>query len=154
MVYQGLGKKNCMITHIKPKLLKLFFTDIANFICMKNITGLTLSQTNFRLSRLEQFADNNFSIDENGRKFSKRVENTVGKGEIAVSSNLSYSHSVFLKDLFCKHMKPGLFGKTLTLCFVNILQLFFCFDQFICLAHQFLTFLMANRTNKVLVSPY
>ena len=29
------------------------------------------------------FADDNFEIDENGRKFSKRVENTVGKGEIA-----------------------------------------------------------------------
>ena len=27
--------------------------------------------------------DNNSKIDENGRKFTKRVENTVGKGEIA-----------------------------------------------------------------------
>ena len=25
----------------------------------------------------------NFKVDENGRMFSKRVENTVGKGEIA-----------------------------------------------------------------------
>ena len=29
------------------------------------------------------FADNNFKFDENGRKLSKQVENTVGKGEIA-----------------------------------------------------------------------
>ena len=29
------------------------------------------------------FADYNFKFDENGRKLSKRVENTVGKGEIA-----------------------------------------------------------------------
>ena len=30
-----------------------------------------------------EFADDNFRSDENGRKFSRRVENTVGKGEIA-----------------------------------------------------------------------
>ena len=33
-------------------------------------------------SKLKQPADDNFKFDEN-RKFSKRVENTVGKGEIA-----------------------------------------------------------------------
>ena len=31
----------------------------------------------------KEFPDNNFRLDENARKFSKRVENTVGKGEIA-----------------------------------------------------------------------
>ena len=34
-------------------------------------------------SKLKEFADDNFKVDENSRKFSKRVENTVGKGEIA-----------------------------------------------------------------------
>ena len=34
-------------------------------------------------SKLKEFADDNFTLDENGRKFSKRRENTVGKGEIA-----------------------------------------------------------------------
>ena len=34
-------------------------------------------------SNLKEFADDNFKFDANGRKFSKRVENTVGKGEIA-----------------------------------------------------------------------
>ena len=34
-------------------------------------------------SKLKEFADNNFKSDENGRKFSKREEKTVGKGEIA-----------------------------------------------------------------------
>ena len=33
--------------------------------------------------KLKEFADDNFKFDENGRKLSKRVENTVGKGEIA-----------------------------------------------------------------------
>ena len=34
-------------------------------------------------SKLKEFADDNFKFDENGRKLSKRVENIVGKGEIA-----------------------------------------------------------------------
>ena len=33
--------------------------------------------------KLKEFEDDNFKFDENRRKFSKRVENTVGKGEIA-----------------------------------------------------------------------
>ena len=34
-------------------------------------------------SNLKQSADDSFKFDENSRKFFKRVENTVGKGEIA-----------------------------------------------------------------------
>ena len=34
-------------------------------------------------SKLKQSADNNFEFDVISRKFSKLVENTVGKGEIA-----------------------------------------------------------------------
>ena len=34
-------------------------------------------------SKLKELADDNFKFDENGRKFSKQIENTVGKGEIA-----------------------------------------------------------------------
>ena len=34
-------------------------------------------------SELKDLADNNSKFDEIGRKFSKCVENTVGKGEIA-----------------------------------------------------------------------
>ena len=45
---------------------------------------LTLSQTtNLDSSKLKEFADDNFKFDENGRKFSKRVESTMRKGEIA-----------------------------------------------------------------------
>ena len=33
-------------------------------------------------SKMKAFADDNFKFDENGRKLSKPVENTVGKGEI------------------------------------------------------------------------
>ena len=34
-------------------------------------------------SKLMEFSDDNFRFDENGRKFSKPLENTVGKEEIA-----------------------------------------------------------------------
>ena len=45
--------------------------------------GLTISQTIILdSSKLEEFVDNNFQFYENGGKFSKLVENTVGKGEI------------------------------------------------------------------------
>ena len=40
--------------------------------------------TNFGLFQTQkEFADDNFKFDENGRKLSKQIENTVGKGEIA-----------------------------------------------------------------------
>ena len=43
-----------------------------------------LSQmTNFNTSKLNEFTDDNFEYVKTGRKFSKRVENTVGKGEKA-----------------------------------------------------------------------
>ena len=34
-------------------------------------------------SKQKEFADDNSKFDEKGGEFSKRVENTVGKGEIA-----------------------------------------------------------------------
>ena len=54
----------------------MLFISIFSFI--QNI--FTLSQT----SNPKEFADDNFKFVENGRKLSKRVENTVGKGEIAL----------------------------------------------------------------------
>ena len=39
--------------------------------------------TNLRLFQTKEFAVDNFKFDKNGRNFSKWVENTVGKGEIA-----------------------------------------------------------------------
>ena len=51
-------------------------------------------------SNLKQSADDNFKFDENNRKFSKRVENTVGKGEIARSEQ-------FFSQCFQKACFPG-----------------------------------------------
>ena len=61
----------------------------------------------FDSSKLKDFADDNFKFDENGRKFFKGEENTVGKGEIACY--VSPFPTVFSKDMYCK--KPGLIWK-------------------------------------------
>ena len=61
--------------------------------------------TNLNSSKLKEFADNNFEFDENGRKFSKTVENTVGKGEIARYEKFLLFSQFFLKDLYCRHIK-------------------------------------------------
>ena len=47
-----------------------------------------------------KFADDSSNLDENGRKFFNRVENTVGKGEIARFSAFSTFPTVFSKDLY------------------------------------------------------
>ena len=44
--------------------------------------SITLSQTtNFRLFQTERICRDNPQFDENGGKFSVRIENTVGKGQ-------------------------------------------------------------------------
>ena len=42
-------------------------------------------------------ADDNFKFDENGRNFSKRVENSVGKGKIARCERFLLFQQCFLK---------------------------------------------------------
>ena len=52
--------------------------------------------------KLKEFADDNFKFDEKGRKLSKRVENTVGKGEIA-----PYEQFLLFPQCFQKACFPG-----------------------------------------------
>ena len=75
-------------------------------------TSLTLSKRQvLDSSKLKKFADDNFKFYENGRDFSKMVENTVGKGEIARHQQFLFP-TVFSKDLNCKHVKTkACFGK-------------------------------------------
>ena len=56
--------------------------------------------TNFRLFQIDKFADDNFKFDENGRKLSKWVENTVGKGEIAHHKQFLLFPQCFQKACF------------------------------------------------------
>ena len=67
---------------------------------------LTLSQTtNFRLFQTERVCRRQFQFDENGRKFSKRVKNTVEKGEITRYEQFFPVPTVFSKDLYSRHVK-------------------------------------------------
>ena len=58
--------------------------------------------TNKDSSKLKEFADDNFKSDGNGRKLSKLVENTVGKGEIA-----RYEQFLLFPHCFQKACFPG-----------------------------------------------
>ena len=49
---------------------------------------------------MKDFADDNFRFDENGRKLSKPVENTVGKGEITPHEQFLLSPQFFQKAFF------------------------------------------------------
>ena len=51
-------------------------------------------------SKLKEFADDNFKLDQNGRKLSKWVENTLGKGEIARYEQFLLFPLCFLKANF------------------------------------------------------
>ena len=64
-------------------------------------------------SKLKEFADYKFEFNENGRKFSKRVENTVEKEKLLVTSNFSFSNSVFKRFILQTRKNQGLFGKGL-----------------------------------------
>ena len=70
---------------------------------------LNLSHTTkFYSSKLTGFADDNFEMEEYGRKFSKRVVNTVGKEKLLLTSNFSFFHSVFKRAFFSDTLKQGL----------------------------------------------
>ena len=58
-------------------------------------------------SKLREFADNNSKFGENGRKFSKQVENTVGKGEIACHEQFLFVPQCFLKAFTGKRVKSS-----------------------------------------------
>ena len=70
---------------------------------------------NFKLFQTERVADNNYKFDDHGRKFSRRVENTVGKTKLLFMNNFSFFHSVFSRRVLQTHENKGLFGKGLTL---------------------------------------
>ena len=53
-------------------------------------------------SKLKEFADVNFKFNENGRKLSKRIENTEDKGEIA-----RYEQFLLFPQCFKKACFPG-----------------------------------------------
>ena len=81
------------------------------------ITGQILDS-----SKLKEFADDNFRFDENGRKLSKQVENTVGKGEIARYEQFLLFPQCFLKACFQEASKGVIVWE-----WVKQFNLSFCF---------------------------
>ena len=78
------------------------------------IQYLTLSQmTNFRLFQSERLCRR--QSDENGRKFYKRVGNTVGKGEIARYGQFLLFLRCLQKSCTADTKHQGLLGKGSTL---------------------------------------
>ena len=65
-------------------------------------------------SKLKDFADDNFILDKNGRKFSKKVENTVGKGEMAPYKQFLLFQDCFLKAYTADAYKPVLVRERLS----------------------------------------
>ena len=66
-------------------------------------------------SKLKEFADDDFKFDRNDRKFSKWLEKTVGKGEIARYEQFLLFPQFFFKRLVLQpHANQGLFWKGLT----------------------------------------
>ena len=59
-------------------------------------------------SKLKEFADDNFKFNENGRKLSKWVENTVGKGEIARYEQFLLFPQCFQKVCFPRASKGAI----------------------------------------------
>ena len=71
------------------------------YVCQLSV--LTHYQTtNLDSSKLKKFADDNLKYDENGKKLSKRVEDTVEKGEIAC-----YEQFLLFPQCFQKACFPG-----------------------------------------------
>ena len=60
-----------------------------------------------------KFVDDNFKFDENGGKLSQRVENTMGKGEIARYEQFLLYHSVFKRVVSQGLQKVSLCGNGL-----------------------------------------
>ena len=61
-----------------------------------------------------KFADDKLILNENGRKLSKRIENTAGKGEIARYEQFLLFPQCFQKYLKQTRKNQGLFGKGLS----------------------------------------
>ena len=76
-----------------PQFSKGVFSRVINPITRRQILDS---------SKLKEFADDNFTFDENGRKLFKQIENTVGKGEIA-----RYKQFLLFPWCFQKRCFPG-----------------------------------------------
>ena len=76
---------NLCYLYAYPAIRCLQFLRSAIFVCKYHTNKIQPFHKRQILdsSKLKESADDNFKVHENRRKFCKRIENTVGKGEIA-----------------------------------------------------------------------
>ena len=83
-----------------PKVFCSFSTPMASYKATAIISEPIIRRQILDSSKL--FAGDNSKFDKNGRKISKRVENAVGKGEIAL-----YEQFLLFPQCFQKACFPG-----------------------------------------------
>ena len=112
-----------------------------------------LEKTQFRLFQTQRVCRRKFlNLQENGRKISKQVESTVGKGEIARLRAISPFPTVFSKDLYFRHVKT-------MACLVKGItcrrQIRCCLDYgVVCMVEDFFAnFSISKNSNQGLYSP-
>ena len=77
------GPAHCFLNSGHPVIYFLFLNLVYFWTLHLGIVGVYSVSRNSHISRLKEFVDFNSKFDENDRKLSIWVENTVGKGEIA-----------------------------------------------------------------------
>ena len=82
-------------------------------LCGKGLIKTFTKRQILDSSKLKEFADNNFKVDENGRKFSKWIETLWEKEKLLITSNFSFSYTVFKRLVLQTRKNQGLFGKGL-----------------------------------------
>ena len=87
---------------------ELWGSSVISLLLLKMLTEPFPKGQILDTSKLKEFADDNLRFDENGNEFSKRVENTVGKGEIARYEQFLLFPQCFPKTCATDMGKPGL----------------------------------------------
>ena len=87
---------------MQSEFLELYVMELKLVHGFSELVLTHYQTTNFRLFQTERVSDDNFRFDENGRKLSKQVENTEGKGEIA-----RYEQFLLFPQCFQKACFPG-----------------------------------------------
>ena len=84
-----------------------------NIMSLLSLTLNPFPNVKFQTFILKELADDNFLFDENRGKFSKWVENTVGKGEIARYEQFLLFPQFFKRLVLQTLKNQALFGKGL-----------------------------------------
>ena len=72
--------------------------------------------------KLNALADDKLNVTKMIISVFDRVENIVGKGEIACTSNFSFSHNIFKRLLSQRHLKVSLCGNGLKCALLHIIK--------------------------------